>query len=139
MKLKDVHPDMERYLYHDCYCPYEVYSFDGMFYELFEPGYECKHVAESDSKVAVVSACKSFDTQSQKNVDDKPEILLFWKGEDKVTDSLRMDATDNNLELVKLYVHDKDMQGRKFNFYDKGSVVRSLKQVFDLCDGIVVS
>lgn len=130
---------MERYLYRDCYCPYEVYSFDGMFYELFEPGYECRLVAESDSKVAVVSACKSFDTQSQKNVDDKPEILLFWKNDDKVTDTLRMDATDNNLELVKLYVHDKDMQGRKFNFYDKGSVVRSLKQVFDLCDGIVVS
>ena len=139
MKIKDVHPDMERYLYEDCYCPYEVYSFDGMFYELFEPGYECKLVAESDHKVAVVSACKSFDTQSQKNVDDKPEILLFWKNEDKVTDALRMDATDNNLELVKLYVHDEDMQGRKFNFYNKDSVVRSLKQVFDLCDGIVVS
>ena len=100
MKIKDVHPDMERYLYEDCYCPYEVYSFDGMFYELFEPGYECKLVAESDHKVAVVSACKSFDTQSQKNVDDKPEILLFWKNKDKVTDALRMDATDNNLELV---------------------------------------
>lgn len=108
-------------------------------YELFEPEYECKLVAESDSKVAVVSACKSFDTQSQKNVNDKPEILLFWKDENKVTDALRMDATDNNLELVKLYVHDEDMQGRKFNFYDKGSVVRSLKQVFDLCDGIVVN
>ena len=57
----------------------------------------------------------------------------------KITDAIRMDATDNNLELVKRYVHDKDMQGRKFNFYNKDSVVRSLKQVFDLCDGIVVS
>ena len=139
MKIKDVHPDMGRYLYEDCYCPYEVYSFDGIFYEIFEPDYECRVVAESDSRVAVVSACKSFDTQSQKNVDDTPEILLFWKDDTRITDVIRMDATDNNLELVKLYVHDEDMQGRKFDCYDKDEVVRSLKQVFDLCDGIVVS
>lgn len=139
MKLKDVHSDMERYLYEDCYCPYEVYSFDGIFYEIFEPSYECRVVVESDSRVAVVSACKSFGTQSQKNVDDKPEILLFWKDDTKITDVIRMDATDNNLELVKLYVHGDDMQGRKFDCYDKDEVVRSLKQVFDLCDGIVVS
>lgn len=139
MKLKDVHTDMKRYLYEDCYCPYEVYSFDGIFYEIFEPDYECRVVDESDSKVAVVSACKSFDTQSQKDVDDRPEILLFWKDDTKITDAIRMDATDNNLELVKLYVHGEDMQGRKFDCYNKEEVVRSLKQVFDLCDGIVVS
>lgn len=139
MKLKDVHTDMERYLYEDCYCPYEVYSFDGIFYEIFEPSYECRVVAESDSRVAVVSACKSFDTQSQKNVDDKPEILLFWKDDTKITDAIRMYATDNNLELVRLYVHEEDMQDKKFDCYDKDEVVRSLKQVFDLCDGIVVS
>lgn len=39
--LKDVHTDLERYLYQDCYCPGEIYDASGFFFDIYEPEDEC--------------------------------------------------------------------------------------------------
>lgn len=50
MKFKDVHPDVERYLAHDCYCPNEIYDPSGIFYMLFPADSECTVIAQTAKK-----------------------------------------------------------------------------------------
>lgn len=132
MKIKDVHPDMERYLQDDCYCPYEVYDPTGFFFDLFYPDYECLCVKKAD-KASVVIAHGSFDEHKK-----RPQCLFIQHEDGKVINVTRVDATDNNIDLLKHLADGEPCEGRKLDEFEKGSTAKSLAEMLSLCDAVII-
>ncbi len=137
MKLKDI-LDMEEYLKSRCYCPGEIYSDDGFFYQMFEATSECKVIGERNDSVhnfmAVISTPKSFNDKEA----DAQIIIIFRNKElTMVSDCVRYDATDNNIKLVKEIIACKKDRG-DFDEYEKGSTAKSLKEIFSIADAIMI-
>lgn len=138
MLLRDVHPDVQRYLEEDCYCPYEVYEPNGFFFDLFYPDIECVLVAKTDT-VAVVIACGEFSQE-------RPQCLVFFYGENdypsRIVNAQCVDATENNIAFLRDYASGKTVRelteaGRRLDEYEPGSTARSLKQMFSLADAVI--
>jgi hypothetical protein len=144
MILKEIH-DMETYLAERCYCPGEIYSFDGFFYQIFKAEQECELLEESSktfkndqteqehtiSKLAV--AVKPWSKEPDKA---KIQILYVMVVDGTIHDTLRMDATENNIKGIKGFITEQ----KKFepDEYDPGSTAKSLKQILDLSNGLVI-
>lgn len=131
-KLGDI-PDMERYLLEDCYCPGEVYSPDGFFFEVFEADCVCSVIArgydvQDSDFLAVVS-------QSTKN--QPPQILFIWTVDGHIDNMQRIDATENNIRFAKAYAANK-ANGMHIDEYENGSTAKSLSKVFAMSDAIIV-
>lgn len=47
-KLKDLY-NMEEYLDKECYCPGEIYSFDGFFFQIFKADQDCKYLGQREA------------------------------------------------------------------------------------------
>ena len=73
MKIKDLHQDVERYLNHDCYCPHEVYSFDGFGYQLFYEDQECEKLGENKNGNNSIIGCVAYPYNDEKI---KPQIAV---------------------------------------------------------------
>lgn len=137
-RLRDIHPDIERYLENDCYCPYEVYEPNGFFFDIFRPDDECVPVTVTDS-IAVVVACGMYTKE-------KPQCLVFWYNDEehpgRIVNAQRVDATDNNLAFLRDYaggatVDELTGAGRRLDEYEPGSTARSLGEMLSLADGII--
>lgn len=137
MELKDI-LDMEEYLKNRCYCPGEIYSADGFFYQIFEATSECKVVGERNDNthnfIAVISTPKSFNDK-----ETKAQIIVIFRSKDltMVEDCVRYDATNNNIKLVKEIIACKKDRGN-FDEYEKGSTAKSLKEIFSIADAIMI-
>ena len=98
IKLKDVHPDIDRYLEHDCYCPNEVYDNSGFTYELFtgETPIKLFHVSDFNSEgfSMYYVIAKSSDCYY-------PQILEIMIDSGKCKNIIRCDVTRNNIEFCK--------------------------------------
>lgn len=132
MKIKDLHKDIERYLAHDCYCPNEIYSFDGFFYMIFEAEDECVLLGER----------KEFVICLEKRKDKNNQVLVFFKSDDgqKIYDSVRFDATENNLNIVKEHLLVDDPIGKyHFDEFEKDSTKNSLEKILALADAIMIN
>ena len=136
MKIKDLHQDVERYLNHDCYCPHEVYSFDGFGYQLFYEDQECEKLGENKNDNNLVIGCVAYPGNDEKI---KPQIVLFFVEDDKCVDALRYDATENNIKITK-DILTNGINGRNFSFdeYEKGSTAKALKEVLSFADAIMI-
>ena len=130
-RLADVHPDMERFLEEDCYCPNEIYDVSGFFYQLFYPDTECGIVTQTED-ASVVVACGARQ--------DRPQCIYFWHddGSGRIVDAQRVDATENNIGLLRDLAHGKRPEGR-LNEYEAGRMESDLKKVFSMCDAVFVS
>ena len=139
MKIKDLHPDIERYLQHDCYCPHEVYSFDGFGYQLFYEDQECEKIGEKFEDNQGVVACVAHPDNKEEY---KPQVVLFFIENDKCVDALRYDATDNNIEMTKIFIEKGNeglkASGMKFNEYNPGETAKSLKKLLSIADAIMI-
>ena len=135
MKIKDLHQDVERYLKHDCYCPHEVYSFDGFFYDLFYEYQECEKLGENKTDNSLTIGCVAYPNNDEKT---KPQIVLFFIKDDKCIDALRYDATENNIKITK-DILTNGVNERKFSFdeYEKDSTAKALKEVLSFADAIM--
>ena len=137
MELKDI-LDMEEYLENRCYCPGEIYSDDGFFCQIFEATSECKVIGERNDNIynfiAVISKPKSF-----KNEEPEAQILIIFRNKDltMIEDSVRYDATNNNIKLVKEIIEGKKDKGN-FDEYEKGANAKSLKEIFNIADAIMI-
>ena len=69
MKIKDLHKDIERYLLNDCYCPHEVYSFDGFFYQLFYEDQECEKLGENKNDTQFRNVLKYYNISENKFIE----------------------------------------------------------------------
>ena len=132
MRIKDVHPDMERYLQEDCYCPYEIYEPTGFFFELFYPDYECLLVKQAD-RASVVIAHGSFDKNKK-----RPQCLYIQHEGGKVVDVTRVDATDNNIDLLKRLAGGESCESRKLDEFQEGSTARSMTKMLGICDAVII-
>lgn len=137
MKLNDI-LDMEEYLKNRCYCPGEIYSDGGFFYQIFEATSECKVIGERNDNthnfIAVISKPKSFNQKEA-----KAQILVIFRSKDltMVEDCVRYDATENNIKLVKEIIAGKKDKGN-FDEYEKGSTVKALEEIFSIADAIMI-
>lgn len=121
MKLKDI-LNMKEYLENDCYCPGEIYSSDGFFFEIFEADDTCKMLGVNDDLIAVV--CKT-------------QVLLLAKENNCIVDSVRYDATENNMRLLKALVKGEKPKG-KLDIFPNNTVAKDLKKIMQLADAVII-
>lgn len=136
MLIKELHNDIERYLKEDCYCPHEIYSFDGFYYQLFYEDQQCEKIGEIHNEKNDMVACIAHPNNDEKS---RPQIVVFMLNGDKCYDAIRYDATENNLKITKDFITN-GINGRKFKFdeYEPGSMAKSIKEIMDLCNGVVM-
>lgn len=136
MLIKELHKDIERYLHCDCYCPNEIYSFDGFFYQCFYEDQECEKLGEKQTANGLIIGCVAYPENDEKI---KPQIVLFFIKDDKCVDALRYDATENNIKITK-DILTNGINGRKFHFdeYEKDSTAKALKEVLSFADAIMI-
>ena len=125
MKLGDIH-DMERYLSEDCYCPGEIYDISGFFFQVFKADDECVLIAESEGMTAVVAKSGTSDNS-------KPQAIIFWHDDDetpgRIVAAQRVDATENNIGILRSIVNGEKPDGRKLDEFETGSTEKSLKEI----------
>lgn len=134
MKLKDI-LDMEEYLENRCYCPGEIYSGDGFFFQIFKSDSDCKIIGErNDDKYNFIAVISTPSGENQ-----KAQILIIWRNKEltMIEDAIRYDATENNIKLVKEIIAGKKDKG-DFDEYEKGSTAKALKEVFSIADAIMI-
>ena len=128
MKFKDVHPDVERYLAHDCYCPNEIYDPSGFFCVLFPADSECTIIAQNEEKTALLM-------ESETN----PYIVMLWHDKEHILNAEHLDGTENNLDFAKKYVDDTFVKGKDhIDSFDPEGDRKSMEQLMSLCNGFVI-
>ncbi len=139
MKIKELHKDIERYLLNDCYCPHEVYSFDGFCYQHFYEDQECEKIGDKYEGNNGVVACIAHPEGKE---EVRPQVVLFTIEDDKVVDALRFDATENNITMTKIFIEKGNeglkASGMKFDEYEPGAMAKSLKEILSLSNGIAI-
>lgn len=108
IKLKEAHPDMERFLTkHDPEIPGRIYNFDGFFFCQFDPNDQCvflgTHEKEDNGEVRLDKLFICL-VKTTVDTDPRPQLVLFLIDEDTntITDAMRLEATVNNINIVKI-------------------------------------
>lgn len=128
MKFKDAHPDVERYLKEDCYCPNEIYDPSGFFYILFPADNECTVIAQNEEKTALLMGSET-----------NPYIVMLWHDKEHILNAEHLDGTENNIDFAKKYTEDTLVQGKDHidSFNPEGDR-KSMEQLMSLCNGVVI-
>ena len=123
--------DMERFLADDCYCPGEIYDTTGFFCQIFSVEDECALIARSDGMTAVVVTSDAT----------RPQAIIFWHDDDekpgRIIDAQRVDATENNIGILRSIVNGGRPDGRKLDEFEPGSTAKSLKEIMSICDLVI--
>lgn len=139
MKIKELHKDVERYLLNDCYCPHEVYSFDGFGYQLFYEDQDCEKIGEKFEDNRGIVGCIAHPSNKE---EIKPQVIVFTIEDDRVVDAIRFDATDNNVDMAKIFIEKGNeglrASGKKFDEYENGAMAKSLKEILSIADAIMI-
>ena len=135
MLLKDLHPDISRYLEEDCYCPNEIYDRSGFFYMLFPEDSPCELIEEGERFFFCVASTEKTLDADPKHV----QILGFHMNESKnmIDDAIRVDATENNIGVVKRLCAGTVRDDDRFDEYKPGSTKASLEKLFSISDLII--
>lgn len=134
MILKQAHPDMERYLQEDCYCPGEIYDTSGFFFQIFKADDTCEVFAKSEGMTALVATSSMSDNC-------EPQAILFWHDEpgepERIIAAQRVDATENNIGIIFGIVHGIEPDGRKIDEFKKGSQAKALGEILSIADMVI--
>lgn len=135
MKFGEVHDDMGRFLQEDCYCPNEIYGIDGFFYMLFTVDDECSLIERGDKMAAVVCT-----TSNGEGIAQPQAVIVWYDGEspDRVIAAQRVDATENNIGILRTIVQGGHPDGRKLDEFEPGSLKKQVEKVLDLADVVIV-
>ena len=130
MVLKDVHSDIERYLYEDCYCPGEIYDASGFFFQVFKADDECKEISRGadhrnpeDTVITVV--CRD-------------QLINFWVRENKITGAERYDATEHNIRIMPGVIAGI-LKGVQIDEFKPGEAAKSLNTILNMADVVMMS
>lgn len=136
MKLKDHFQDAERYLAQDCYCPGEVYSADGFFYEIFsaddwfsplgkgEAIYELPEIAHAETTFGICRDQLLFVTTCSIGED----------GEEKILEMLRLPINPNNVS----WAYEMLMTGDSDRTVElEENTLASLRKVMSMADAVI--
>lgn len=133
MRLGEAHEDMGRFLREDCYCPGEIYDLSGFFFVCYTEDDECRLIGSREDKLAVV-----LTTRGGGREDDRPQAVVFHLEGGRVVDARRVDATENNVWILRALIKGEDTEGRKLDEFNPGSKERSLREVLATCDAVIV-
>lgn len=134
MILKDVHKDIERYLEHDCYCPNEVYSVDGFFYQLVFADAECKVIGTFSNPLKAYEDITFVITSSGKE-HDHPILLNIWHTADKVTSMERYEYSEHNLSEILRYFKGEIS---KVRLSEEEELEKSVSDMLKYADAVIV-
>lgn len=129
MKLKEIHKDIERYLAEDCYCPNEVYSVDGFFYEIVYAGAECELLGKYISKEA-----DDVYLVASENSEKKPILLNIWCKNEKVVSMERYELTENNIVGMKNFWRN----GTMFTLSEMQELKKDVAKIMSISDAIII-
>ena len=139
--LGEVHSDMARYLAEDCYCPGEIYDITGFFYQIYKPETKCIVIAANEELTAVVAKPWNFKATGD-DEEAKPQAIIFWHDDDanpgRIIAAQRVDATENNIGVLKTIADSGKPDGRKLDEFEPGSTAKSLYEISGLCDLVLV-
>lgn len=132
MKLNELHPDVERYLEEDCYCPNEVYSVDGFGYMLVYADAECeligKYTYYKSGDPVLLVATYAEDTPILLN------IFLDTEGT-SITGMERYDLTEHNINEIKAL-----LTGKKTSIhlseYDR--LLKNTQKILSIADVVLM-
>ena len=135
MKFGEVHEDMGRFLQEDCYCPNEIYGIDGFFYMLFTKDDDCLLIERNEERAAVVCTISNG-----KAIDEPQAIIVWYDGEspDRVIAAQRVDATENNVGILRSIVRGEKPDGRTLDEFEPGSLKKNVAKVLDFADAVIV-
>lgn len=135
MRLGEAHEDMGRFLREDCYCPGEIYDLSGFFYRVYEVSDECRLIERSEDRTAIV-----VTTVRGGEEDPSPQAIMFWhdEGDGRIIDAQRVDATENNVEILRAIVRGERPDGREIDGFEPGDTARQLRKVLSMCDMVMV-
>ena len=135
-KLKDI-LDMEYYLEHECYCPGEIYSFDGFFFMIFDKEDECEYIGEIGKECVLTNNDYSLIAVISQHEDARPQLLMICHKDNKIGDIVRVDATENNIKLIKEIIKNNKSDLRWDEFV-KGSTEKGLREIMSMADAIMI-
>ena len=131
MKLKDI-ADMNTYLEERCYCPYEIYDMFGFFFQFFKPETECEHLIGGERK----SIHGDFVIARQ-DENSQPQIIYIEHSDGYVNDCVRIDATENNINQIKLFMAGK-IELMNFDEYKPGETAKTLSEIMSMADAVMI-
>lgn len=129
MKLKDIHADIERYLEEDCYCPNEVYSVDGFFYQIVYADAECELLGKYISKEA-----EDVYLVASENSEKEPILLNIWCKNEKVVSMERYELTENNIVGMKNFWKN----GTMFTLSEMQELKKEVAKIMSISDAIMM-
>ena len=132
MKLKELVSDIERYFKEDCYCPNEVYSVDGFFFQLVFADAECEKLGEYDYENSHVILVSTFSGSEY----DNPILMTIWVDGEKVTTCERYELTENNISEIKGVLEGKNEIA---HLSEHKKVKGELDKILAMCDAVSVS
>ena len=135
-KLKDI-LDMEYYLEHECYCPGEIYSFDGFFFMMFDKEDECEYIGEIGKECILTNNDYSLMAVISQHEDERPQLLMICHKANKIGDIVRVDATENNIKLIKEIIKNNKTD-LKWDEFVKGSTEKGLREIMSMADAIMI-
>lgn len=139
--LGEIHADMARYLAEDCYCPGEIYDITGFFCQIYKPETTCIVIATNGERTAVVAKPWNFKKGGYSE-EDKLQALIFWHDDDekpgRIIGAQRVDATENNIEVLRKVVDGDKPDGTKLDEFEEGSTAESLREIMEICDLVLV-
>ena len=135
MILKDVHKDVERYLEQDCYCPNEVYSVDGFFYQLVFADAHCEVIGTFPDPFKVDGKITFVVTASGEK-HDHPILLNIWYTSEQVTSMERYDYSEHNLDQILRYFKGEIS---KVRLSEEEELEKSVSDMLKYADAIMIS
>lgn len=136
-QLKDIY-DMEYYLTHECYCPGEIYSFDGFFFQIFDKDDKCELIGKRGKDNILTNGDYSLICVIAEH-DDYTQLLNICVNEEtgKIGDIVRVDPTENNIKLVKEIIKNNKTD-LKWDEFEEGKTAKSLDEILTLSNGLVM-
>lgn len=131
MTLSDI-ADMTEYLENRCYCPYEIYDMSGFFFQTFKPETECRHLIAGE-----MGSIHGVFVIAKPNPKALEQIIYIEITGNNVDDCVRFDATENNIEQVLKFMNG-ELEEMVIDEFDKGATAKSLEEIFEVADAIMV-
>lgn len=131
MTLSDI-ADMDDYLENRCYCPYEIYDMSGFFFQIFKPETECKHLIAGE-----MGSIHGVFVIAKANPKALEQIIYIEITGNNVDDCVRFDATENNIKQVLKFMNG-ELEKMVLDEFDKGATAKSLEEIFEVADAIMV-
>lgn len=113
----------------------------GFFYQIYKPETKCVVIAANGGRTAVVAKPWKFKGEGD-DEEAKPQALIFWHDDEekpgRIVEAQRVDATENNIGVLKTIADDGKPDGRKLDEFEPGSAAKSLYEILGLCDLVLV-